>query len=60
MDRVLAAWRWWCASPARDVVFAAAMTIVLVAAAYGEAHPSNPADKIISGHPVPHTPLGAC
>ncbi|HXP21686.1 MAG TPA: histidine kinase [Streptosporangiaceae bacterium] len=59
MDRARAAWRWWCASPARDAVFAVTMTIVMLAGSYGEAHPGNPADKIANGHPLPHTPTVA-
>jgi signal transduction histidine kinase len=59
MDRVRALWRRWRASPAGDVAFAVVMTAVIVAGTYGEAHPSQPTDKIVSGHPVPHTPAGA-
>jgi signal transduction histidine kinase len=50
--------RWWD-SPTRDVVFALAMTALLVAGSYGEAHPIQPGDQVINGHPVPHTPDAA-
>jgi len=50
--------RWWD-SPARDVVFALVMTAVLVAGSYGEAHPTQPSDQVVNGHPVPHTPDAA-
>jgi signal transduction histidine kinase len=46
-------------SPARDVVFALAITAVMLVGAYGEAHPGQPTDKIVNGHPVPHTPAAA-
>ena len=46
-------------SPARDVVSALAITAVLLVGAYGEAHPGQPTDKIVNGHPVPHTPAAA-
>lgn len=35
------------------------MAVVTVGGAYGEAHPSNPADQLVNGHPVPHTPAAA-
>ncbi|HTU05025.1 MAG TPA: hypothetical protein VMG13_05675, partial [Trebonia sp.] len=50
--------RWWD-SPARDVVFALVMTAVLVAGSYGEAHPTQPSDQVVNGHPVPDTPDAA-
>jgi signal transduction histidine kinase len=50
--------RWWD-SPARDAAFALAMTAVLVAGSYAEAHPIQPSDQVINGHPVPHTPDAA-
>jgi signal transduction histidine kinase len=51
--------RWWRDSPARDVAFALMMTALTVGGSYGEAHPSEPGDKIVNGHPVPHTPAAA-
>src|SRR5260370_7593572 len=60
MERGRAAWRRWLHSPVRGVVFALVVTAVLVAGTYGEAHPSNPNDKIqFSAHVVPHPPLAA-
>jgi signal transduction histidine kinase len=50
--------RWWD-SPARDTGFALAMTALLVAGSYGEAHPTTPSNQVINGHPVPHTPDAA-
>jgi signal transduction histidine kinase len=53
-------WRWWRNSPARDVVFAVVVTVVLVAGTYGEAHPSATPDKVqFPGHVAPHPPLAA-
>ena len=60
MKPVAAAWRWWLNSPVRDAIFAVVVTAVLVSGTYGEAHPSNPADKIqFRGHVVPHPPPAA-
>ncbi len=58
-SRPMAWWRWWRNSPARDVAFALLMTALTVGGAYGEAHPTQPGDKIMNGHPVPHTPDAA-
>jgi signal transduction histidine kinase len=60
MEHVRAAWRRWLSSPVRDAAFAVVVTAVLVSGTYGEAHPSNPNDKIqFSSHVVPHPPLAA-
>jgi signal transduction histidine kinase len=52
-------WRRWRDSPARDIAVAVLLTAVILAGTYGEAHPTNPADKLNSGHPVPYTPTAA-
>jgi signal transduction histidine kinase len=59
VSRVWAAWPRWRDSPVRDTVLAVVLTAVIVAGAYGEAHPTRVSDKVISGHPVPHTPDAA-
>src|SRR6266567_8433985 len=59
MRSVLAAGRRWYASPARDIVIAVLLTAAITAAAYGEAHPRQPSDQVVNGHPVPHTPAAA-
>ncbi len=59
MRSVLAAGRRWYASPARDIVIAVVLTAAITAAAYGEAHPRQPSDQVVNGHPVPHTPAAA-
>ncbi|MGH3407150.1 MAG: hypothetical protein ACRDRJ_32315 [Streptosporangiaceae bacterium] len=53
MSRVWAAWPRWRDSPVRDAVLAVVVTAVIVAGAYGEAHPTRVSDEVISGHPVP-------
>ncbi|MGI9009206.1 MAG: sensor histidine kinase [Streptosporangiaceae bacterium] len=58
MSVVTAAGRTWRNARARDAVLMVALTVSLVLAAYGEAHPSNPAD-IPKDHPIPHTPDAA-
>jgi signal transduction histidine kinase len=50
--------RWW-ASAFGDVAHALFITAVVFFGSYGEAHPGNPADKKIGGHPVPHVPPAA-
>lgn len=35
------------------------MTALVVGGAYGEAHPNQPGDQVLNGHPVPHTPAAA-
>ena len=59
MSRVWTAWPRWRDSPVRDAVLAVVLTAVIVAGAYGEAHPTRVSDQVISGHPVPHTPAAA-
>ncbi len=60
MDSALAVWRRWWVSPARDIALAVLLTAVMLAGAYGEAHPNHASDQIVSGHPVPlHTPTAA-
>jgi signal transduction histidine kinase len=60
MDGALAVWRRWWASPARDIGLAVLLTAVMLAGAYGEAHPNHASDQTVSGHPVPlHTPTAA-
>ena len=55
MDGVAAAWRRWWRSPARDVVLAGVLTVILVYGSYGEGHPDQGSDlKQFHGHPVPH------
>jgi signal transduction histidine kinase len=50
----------WAGRPrARDTLTAAVLTIIAVAAAYGEAHPTNPAQYFSRAHPQPHTPDAA-
>ena len=57
--RLETCWRWWRNSPVRDVAFALLMTALILAGSYGEAHPTQASDKVLSGHPVPHTPAAA-
>jgi signal transduction histidine kinase len=52
-------WRHWQGSASYDVVTAVIVTAVLTAGAYGEAHPNQPSDQVVNGHPVPHTPAAA-
>src|ERR1700686_5298867 len=52
-------WRRWRDSPARDAAVAVLLTAVTLAGAYGEAHPGQATDKVVSGHPVPVTPTAA-
>jgi signal transduction histidine kinase len=59
VDKALALWRRWRESVASDIVTAAALTALMLAGAYAEAHPNQPADRVVSGHPVPHTPAAA-
>jgi signal transduction histidine kinase len=37
-------------------VSTALFTVVIVGGTYGEAHPANPIDRTVNGHPVPHAP----
>jgi signal transduction histidine kinase len=50
--------RWWI-SPAGNVLSSLVWTGVGVGGTYGEAHPQNPADQNLGGHPVPHVPDAA-
>src|ERR1017187_7357474 len=60
MDGALAVWRRWWASPARDIALAVLLTALMLAGAYGEAHPNHASDQVVSGPPVPqHTPTAA-
>jgi YD repeat-containing protein len=54
-----AIWRRWWDSPVRDIAMAVLLTAVTVIGAYGEAHPGQPADRVVSGHPIPYTPTAA-
>jgi signal transduction histidine kinase len=60
MEWVRAAWRWWQRSPARDVLFAAILTLITVWGSYGEGHPHNPADVVqFHGAKIPQPSAGA-
>jgi signal transduction histidine kinase len=60
MQHVRAAWRRWVNSPARDVIFALGLTVVLVGGTYGEGHPKSPSDTIqFKGLTIPHPGPGA-
>jgi signal transduction histidine kinase len=43
----------------RDAAIAAALTVIAVAAAYGEAHPTNPQAYFTGGEHLPHMPDAA-
>jgi signal transduction histidine kinase len=45
--------------PLRDVATALAGTVVVLVAAYGEAHPADPSRYFTDGHHLPHTPTAA-
>ena len=51
--------RWRLPPRLSDALFAIAVTAVLVSAAYGESHPSQPQDKFGHGHQVPAAPWPA-
>jgi signal transduction histidine kinase len=55
-SRLAAWWQRYRTSGTRDVVSALAITAVLLAGSYGEAHPNQPGDLTVGGHHVPHTP----
>jgi signal transduction histidine kinase len=58
--RLVALWRQVRDSPARDVVTAVLLTVVLGFGSYGEAHPTQRSDLAsFHGHHVPHTPNAA-
>lgn len=59
MNALGAWWQRWQGSASYDAVTAVILTAVLTAGAYGEAHPNQPSDQVVNGHPVPHTPLAA-
>jgi signal transduction histidine kinase len=60
MQHVRAAWRRWVNSPARDVIFALGLAVVLVGGSYGEGHPKSPSDTIqFKGLTIPHPGVGA-
>ncbi|MHB1928329.1 MAG: sensor histidine kinase [Acidimicrobiales bacterium] len=50
--------RWWNATVG-EVASGLVVTVVLVAGAYGEAHPNQVSFQRIGGHPLPHTPDAA-
>ncbi|HEX9063523.1 MAG TPA: sensor histidine kinase [Streptosporangiaceae bacterium] len=50
--------RTWRNPSARDAVLMAGLTVILVLAAYGEAHPTNPRD-VPHNYPIPYTPNAA-
>ncbi|HEX6523766.1 MAG TPA: sensor histidine kinase [Streptosporangiaceae bacterium] len=45
--------------PLRDSATAAAVTVVILAASYAEAHPTQPNRYFSVGHQLPHTPVAA-
>src|ERR1039458_6616495 len=60
MQHVRAAWRRWLDSPARDVILALGLTVVLVGGTAGEGYPKSPSDQILFPHHViPHPPPAA-
>ena len=60
MQHVRAAWRRWVNSPARDVIFALGLAVVLVGGSYGEGYPKSPSDTILfKGLTIPHPGVGA-
>ena len=55
MQHVRAAWRRWLDFPARDVILALGLTVVLVGGTAGEGYPKSPSDRILFPHHViPH------
>jgi signal transduction histidine kinase len=59
VNELAAWWRRWRETTSHDIVSAVAVTAVLVAGAYGEAHPIQPSDQVVHGHVVPQTPVAA-
>ena len=54
MERAAAVWRRVTSSPVRDAILAVLLTVVLLLGSYGEAHPSNPSDRLqFRNHTVP-------
>jgi signal transduction histidine kinase len=45
--------------PIRDTAIAGMLTVILLAASYGEAHPTTPGTYFTGGHHLPHTPNAA-
>ncbi len=55
MQHVRAAWQRWVNSPARDVIFALGLTVILIGGTIGEGHPRSPSDTIqFPRHVIPH------
>ena len=59
MNRLAGWWRSTQGSTVRDIVTAVAVAVTLTVGSYGEAHPSQAADKIPAGQPALHTPAAA-
>ena len=59
MDNALSVWQRMHRSRLYEIISAVLLTAVLVAGAYGEAHPGQVPDKRLGGHPIPHTPTAA-
>jgi signal transduction histidine kinase len=59
VSRLAGWWRSTQGSTVRDVVSALAVAVTLTIGSYGEAHPSQAADKIPPGQPALHTPTAA-
>ncbi|HEX5298966.1 MAG TPA: sensor histidine kinase [Streptosporangiaceae bacterium] len=54
MERVAAVRRRLARSPVRDTILAVLMTVLLTYGSYGEAHPSNPSDRLqFRNHAIP-------
>ena len=48
------AWRRWFGPPVRDAILAVLVTVLLLYGSYGEAHPSNPSDRLqFRNHAIP-------
>jgi signal transduction histidine kinase len=59
VDNALSVWQRMHRSRLYEIISAVLLTAVLVAGAYGEAHPGQTSDKHLGGHPIPHTPAAA-
>ncbi len=57
--RVLPGVTWPALPSARDAAIAAVITVIGVAASYGEAHPTTPGTYFTPPHHLPHTPNAA-
>src|SRR6266567_9540970 len=54
MERAAVVWRRVTSSPVRDAILAVLLTVLLLLGSYGEAHPSNPSDRLqFRNHAVP-------